>query len=97
MVGERVHRPLRQLAAVTLRRIAPRLANDSALEARSAVTQTLQTAVRDDSNAFVREQALMAWVAWVGRDAKPELTNIAQSDPEVKVRKTAAELLRGLE
>lgn len=89
--------PLRQLAAVTLRRIAPQLANDSAAEARNAVTQTLRSAIRDDSNAFVREQALLAWVAWVGADAKIELTKIAQSDPEVKVRKTAEELLRGLQ
>jgi tetratricopeptide (TPR) repeat protein/HEAT repeat protein len=67
--------PLRQLAAVTLGRIAPQLAKVPVVEARSAVTQTLHTTVRDDSNAFVREQ----------------------SDPEVKVRTTAAELLRGLE
>lgn len=95
--------PLRQLAARTLRDLASAgrdalrgSAGHGADAAKEAITQALETAARDDSNAFVREQAVIAWVAWAGSDAKTKLTSIAQSDPEVRVRKTAEELLQDL-
>lgn len=99
--------PLRQLAARTLRDLAPAgrtkrggkpddaQPSHSAEQAR-AIVAALATAATDDPNAFVREQSLVAWVAWADSDAKTTLTSIAQSDPEVRVRKTAKELLQGL-
>jgi HEAT repeat protein len=97
--------PIRQLAARTLRDLSPSKlslathvrASKFPVTATTAVTSALLSAVKDDPNAFVREQALAAWVAWTGREASDTLTNIAQSDPEVRVRKTAEELLQGLQ
>lgn len=97
--------PIRQLAARTLRDLAPSKRINAApgnrvaqftTTATTTVTAALLSVVKDDPNAFVREQALAAWAAWTGPEARSTLTSVAHSDPEVRVRNTAKELLQGL-
>lgn len=99
--------PLRQLAALTLNNLAPGVFKTPSAAplaaplppstpqtaAEDAVKSALLRAAEHDANAFVREQALIAWTAWSGDLAKPVLERARRNDPETRVRHTAQSLL----
>lgn len=105
--------PLRQLAALTLNKLAPAGAESPSAApltpgtpsspgpvdaaAEDAVKGALLHSAERDDNAFVREQALIAWTAWARDGAKPVLERAMQADAEARVRRTAQSLLEGLE
>ena len=81
--------PLRQLAASTLRQVGER----NPRTVPEGVASALLVAAEHDSNAFVREQALLAANTIVKDKAQPVVLRIAQTDPEQRVRRVARSLV----
>jgi HEAT repeat protein len=89
LVKESPSWPLRVRAADALGRLGA-----GGADGRAAIVETLSAAARGDGYALVREAAVRALVQSDKAAAKAVLEELAQKDPEPRVREAAAELLK---